>query len=410
MPKDAAFWQFLYLIFAKIRDEQRPGEPLFYAYAREPFEEEGRKRIRERIDRLFAEVKDEYGPGSKHPIFRGNEEITLSLRALGFLVSELARYDLINTDIDAKGIAYQELVGTNLRGDRGQYFTPRGAVRLMVEILDPQEGDRVLDPACGTGGWQYHLQARSGWRRDLGRAGRELGHEQERTAPSATAYPDSGRRSAGNQPEVSRVPDAVSRARPRHRPGVPVITAVEAYQYRCFSSASVEFGAYNVLAGPNGSGKTLLLDIPTLLGDLIAQPRSISSAFLELQPGRGARRAQRLQELIHGERGNYLAFAIEAALPDDIRRTLAAAQRARTDPDDRRAVSHLRYEVRFEVFSADLHVAGEYLYLYPASRPPERGAQWIAERLGADRMRRRGWVPLIHRDPGGPTVQWPCFN
>ena len=55
--------------------------------------------------------------------------------------------------VDAKGAAYQEIVGTNLRGDRGQYFTPRGAIRLVVEILGPKEEERLLDPACGTGGF-----------------------------------------------------------------------------------------------------------------------------------------------------------------------------------------------------------------------------------------------------------------
>jgi type I restriction enzyme M protein len=55
--------------------------------------------------------------------------------------------------MDAKGAAYQEIVGTNLRGDRGQYFTPRGAIKLLVEMLDPQLHERVLDPACGTGGF-----------------------------------------------------------------------------------------------------------------------------------------------------------------------------------------------------------------------------------------------------------------
>src|SRR4029453_19007602 len=110
----------------------------FYAQPTEPFTAEGRKAIRVRIEPLFAEVKQKYGPVSDNPIFRGNEEITLSDRALGFLVAELARYDFARTDIDAKGVAYQELVGTNLRGDRGQYFTPRGAISLMVEMLDPQ--------------------------------------------------------------------------------------------------------------------------------------------------------------------------------------------------------------------------------------------------------------------------------
>jgi type I restriction enzyme M protein len=40
-----------------------------------------------------------------------------------------------------------------LRGDRGQYFTPRGAIKLVVSMLAPQPSERVLDPACGTGGF-----------------------------------------------------------------------------------------------------------------------------------------------------------------------------------------------------------------------------------------------------------------
>jgi hypothetical protein len=97
---------------------------------------------------LFAEVKQQY-----RDIFRGNEAISLSDRALASMVSELAKYDLTRTDVDAKGAAYQEIVGINLRGDRGQYFTPRGVIKLAVEILDPQEHERLLDPACDTGGF-----------------------------------------------------------------------------------------------------------------------------------------------------------------------------------------------------------------------------------------------------------------
>ena len=69
------------------------------------------------------------------------------------MISELSKYEFTRIDVDAKGAAYQEIVGTNLRGDRGQYFTPRGAIRLVVEMLAPGEEERVLDPACGTGGF-----------------------------------------------------------------------------------------------------------------------------------------------------------------------------------------------------------------------------------------------------------------
>jgi type I restriction enzyme M protein len=151
MPKDAAFWQFLYLLFAKMYDERvslRTGrQPGFYALPSEPFTTDGRRAIRKRIEGLFAEVKRTYD------LFSARDELTLSDRALAFIVGEIAPYNLTGTDADVKGIAYQELVGTNLRGDRGQYFTPRAAVELMVDILDPKEDETVLDPACGTGGF-----------------------------------------------------------------------------------------------------------------------------------------------------------------------------------------------------------------------------------------------------------------
>lgn len=151
MPKDAAFWQFLYLLFAKMHDERevlRTGrQPEFFVLPSEPFNDGGRRAIRRRITALFDEVKQEY------KLFTARDELTLSDRALAFIVGEIAPYNLTATDADVKGIAYQELVGDNLRGDRGQYFTPPDAVRLIVEILAPQEHETVLDPACGTGGF-----------------------------------------------------------------------------------------------------------------------------------------------------------------------------------------------------------------------------------------------------------------
>ncbi|MER8214975.1 hypothetical protein, partial [Acinetobacter baumannii] len=61
MPKDAAFWQFLYLIFSKMYDERignRDRE--FWASPTEQFDDEGRKRIRARINPLFEKVKKAY--------------------------------------------------------------------------------------------------------------------------------------------------------------------------------------------------------------------------------------------------------------------------------------------------------------------------------------------------------------
>lgn len=51
------------------------------------------------------------------------------------------------------GDAFQALIGPRLRGDKGQFFTPRSLVRAIVGVVAPQPGESVLDPACGTGGF-----------------------------------------------------------------------------------------------------------------------------------------------------------------------------------------------------------------------------------------------------------------
>ncbi|WP_199178237.1 HsdM family class I SAM-dependent methyltransferase [Mycobacterium hubeiense] len=60
---------------------------------------------------------------------------------------------MLYTPVDVKGVAYEEIVGSNLRGDRGEFFTPRNACRMAVMMLDPQPHERILDPSCGTGGF-----------------------------------------------------------------------------------------------------------------------------------------------------------------------------------------------------------------------------------------------------------------
>ncbi len=71
----------------------------------------------------------------------------------GFSTIELGN-QAVNTDV--LGDAYEYLVGkfadVNRRNKAGEFYTPRSVVRMMVDILDPQEGESIYDPACGTGG------------------------------------------------------------------------------------------------------------------------------------------------------------------------------------------------------------------------------------------------------------------
>ncbi|MCY3959416.1 MAG: type I restriction enzyme HsdR N-terminal domain-containing protein [Chloroflexi bacterium] len=147
LQKPEAFWELLKLIFCKIEDE-RSDEISFYATSSEMKGLNGRLKVRDRIANLFAHVQRKYGT-----IFNPNEVIELEPRVLAYIVSQLQTWSLLESDIDVKGKAYEEIVGSNLRGDRGEFFTPRNICGMAVAMLDPGPDDLVLDPACGTGGF-----------------------------------------------------------------------------------------------------------------------------------------------------------------------------------------------------------------------------------------------------------------
>jgi type I restriction enzyme M protein len=148
MRPDKAFWQLLYLIFCKILDEQQSSR-LFFVGATEANNERGRRAITGRIKDLFEQVqKKEY-----KDVFDGTERIALNDRALAYVAGELSRYSLLTTDTDAKGLAYEAITSSTLKRERGQFFTPRNVIRMMVEMVDPQPEKLILDPACGSGGF-----------------------------------------------------------------------------------------------------------------------------------------------------------------------------------------------------------------------------------------------------------------
>jgi type I restriction enzyme M protein len=149
LPKDKAFFELLKIIFCKILDERNLPKPLeFYATAKEKASNDGRLTVKNRIGRIFDEVKKRYPA-----IFEQNDVIALKPRSLAYIVGEIQRYSFLDTHIDVKGKAYEELVGSNLRGDRGEFFTPRNVQRMAIRMLDIRPGERVLDPSCGTGGF-----------------------------------------------------------------------------------------------------------------------------------------------------------------------------------------------------------------------------------------------------------------
>lgn len=149
LQKPEAFWELLKIIFCKI-DDEREGKLQFYATSDERKSLNGQLAVKKRIETIFNRLKqkEEFSQ-----LFGKDEQIYLESRVIAFIISQIQNYSLLETDVDVKGAAYEEIVGSNLRGDRGEFFTPRNICRMVVKMMDPKLNEKILDPACGTGGF-----------------------------------------------------------------------------------------------------------------------------------------------------------------------------------------------------------------------------------------------------------------
>ena len=143
-----AFGELCKLIFVKISDEQKPrkkGEPYqFQIKTHEPS-----SKLAERINALYDEQK------VKDPeVF--TDSIKVDDRVLRTVVSHLEAINLSKTDLDVKGVAFEQFMDGFFKGDFGQYFTPRPIIEFAVKMMKPKHDWDVLDPACGSGGFLLH--------------------------------------------------------------------------------------------------------------------------------------------------------------------------------------------------------------------------------------------------------------
>lgn len=153
--EDAIAQEVIKLLFCKIYDElYTPGDTCeFRATVNELRTEKCCEQVALRVKKLFKALKS-------HPeyadMFAG-EELQYDSFWISYIVSELQGLGLLhpNTDTDAMGDAYEIFIGPQLKGESGQFFTPRAVVRLAVGMLRPSlvKHEHVIDPACGSGGF-----------------------------------------------------------------------------------------------------------------------------------------------------------------------------------------------------------------------------------------------------------------
>lgn len=163
-----AFDELDKLIFCKIFDEKKKrknGYPYDFQIIKvepksrdkrdiEKADRETNENLLQRLISLYEEGKLIGERKNDTEIFR--EGIKLNAAKARTVVSYLEGVDLLNTDLDSKGRAFETFMGSFFRGDFGQYFTPRNIVSFIVDSLPIDENDRVLDTSCGSGGFLLH--------------------------------------------------------------------------------------------------------------------------------------------------------------------------------------------------------------------------------------------------------------
>ncbi|MBE7085025.1 MAG: hypothetical protein E7368_03095 [Clostridiales bacterium] len=142
------------MLFCKIMDEISPDELCeFRATPSEIDSDDGKKAIRKRIDTLYAKLLKDPDFGT---MFKG-ESLEYDNEWIAYIVSELQGIALMHeeTNTDALGDAYELLLPSTLKGESGQFFTPREIVRFAMDVISPsyKKNEIILDTACGSGGF-----------------------------------------------------------------------------------------------------------------------------------------------------------------------------------------------------------------------------------------------------------------
>lgn len=155
LSPEAAFDEISKILFIKIRYERtNSGTQIFskeeFLKQKKMYDAVKSKESPDYYQFLFNKTKEDF---AKDHLFEENETIKIRENSFEQIVKELQVYNLSTTSDDVKGIAFEQFLGRTFRGELGQFFTPRTIVDFMVSVLDPQEGEYVCDPCCGSGGF-----------------------------------------------------------------------------------------------------------------------------------------------------------------------------------------------------------------------------------------------------------------
>jgi type I restriction enzyme M protein len=151
--------QLTYLVFLKMADEQT--NPPFNKPSIIPENLDWKSLLQKDGDELevyYRHILESLGKerGMLGVIFRKSQNKIQDPAKLKRLIALIDSETWVGLDIDVKGDIYEGLLQKNaedIKGGAGQYFTPRPLIRALVEVMRPEPGMTICDPACGTGGF-----------------------------------------------------------------------------------------------------------------------------------------------------------------------------------------------------------------------------------------------------------------
>lgn len=139
------------LLFAKIITDAR-------ADAESPFAGEAKSPTPDQVRQYYLELASQYS----HQIPKKFAVLRCSDAAILECTAALRTVDLTTTQIDIKGLAYEETIRNTFdKGDHQQFFTPPHIVESIVSMVTPYLHGAVCDPASGTGGFLASIARRN---------------------------------------------------------------------------------------------------------------------------------------------------------------------------------------------------------------------------------------------------------
>ena len=158
--------QITYALIYKFMDDmdeasiRAGGEPSFFVGELEPYAwgrlVDSRMGNQEKMN-LYGEALQKFSEAKQLPelfrtVFRAAFLPYRSSETLGLFLKEISFFDYSHSE--ELGNAYEYLLSImSAQGDAGQFRTPRHIIDFMVDVMNPTKDDKVLDPACGTGGF-----------------------------------------------------------------------------------------------------------------------------------------------------------------------------------------------------------------------------------------------------------------